>query len=78
VSGVAITLELSPELENRVETLARNMGKSPEKYLAGVLEDMLEDAADLAVVEARKNEPYIPFSEILSTFESKHGELSQY
>jgi hypothetical protein len=71
-------LELSPELETQIETLARNTGKSPEKYLTGILEEILEDDADLAVVESRKREPYIPFSDVLTKFEAKYGELSQY
>jgi predicted DNA-binding protein len=78
VSDVAITLELAPDLENRVETLARGTGESPETYLAGILEEVLEDKADLAIVESRKHEPYIPFDDVLAKFESKYGALSSY
>jgi hypothetical protein len=75
---VTITLELSPEQEVRVETLARHMGKSPENYLTELLEEVLEDASDLAIVESRKGEPYIPFGDVLVKFEARHGVLSQY
>ena len=75
---MTITLELSPEQESRVETLARHMGKSSENYLAELLEEVLEDTSDLVIVESRKGEPYIPFGDVLAKFEARHGVFSQY
>ena len=75
---MTITLELPPDLESQIETWACDRGESPEKYLAGILEEILEDKADLAVVESRKHEPYIPFNDVLAKFEAKYGVLSPH
>ena len=43
---MAITLELPPELESRLDTLVRDTGRPREDYLVMALEEYLEDMED--------------------------------
>jgi hypothetical protein len=38
--------------------------------------DEQEEAEDIAAIEARKNEPNIPFSEVIAKHEAKYGPLN--
>ena len=46
------------------------------KKLGDYIEELIEeeeDAADIAYIEAHKNEPSVPLSEIIKDYEAQHG-----
>jgi len=48
-----ITLDLSPDMQQRLEALARRTGRSPAEFARSALVEHIQDLEDLAVAEAR-------------------------
>ncbi|MBP1151213.1 type II toxin-antitoxin system RelB family antitoxin [Methylocaldum gracile subsp. desertum] len=51
MSNTMITIELSPELENQLDTVAKEHGKSKEEWTREVILEYLQDLHDLKEAE---------------------------
>ena len=75
------TVEMTGTVE--LQALLRRISALPNKSLlklADYVEELIEeeeDAEDIAYIEARKDEPTIPFEEVLAKHEAKYGPLDQ-
>jgi hypothetical protein len=66
-----------------VQSLLRNISALPVESLqrvAAYVEELieeLEDAEDIAYIEAHKDEPTVPFSEVIKDYEAKYGPFTR-
>jgi RHH-type rel operon transcriptional repressor/antitoxin RelB len=63
---IMLALRLSPDLEKRLDELARNTGRSKSYYARLAIEEFLQDQEDylLAINRLEKNLPGIPIDEV--------------
>ncbi|GHS88037.1 hypothetical protein AGMMS49957_08960 [Synergistales bacterium] len=58
-----------------ISTLSTASIKKLADYVEELIEEQ-EEAEDIAIIEARKNESTITFEEVLAKHEAKHGPLN--
>ena len=69
------TVELQP-LIRRISALPNGSLQKLADYVEELIEE-LEEAEDIAMIEARKDEPTIPHSVVVAEYEAKYGPLSR-
>ena len=76
------TLEMTNTVE--MQELLRRISALPKESLINLVDyveeliEELEEAEDIAYIEAHKNDgPSVPFEEVIKDFEAKHGPLYQ-
>lgn len=68
-------IELQPLLR-RISALPDNSLLRLADFVEELIEE-LEDAEDIADIEARKDEPSVPFEEVIAEYEAEYGPLDQ-
>ena len=69
------TVELQP-LIRRISALPNSSLLKLTDYVEELIEE-LEDAEDIADIEARKDEPTVSFDEVIAEYEAEYGQLDQ-
>jgi hypothetical protein len=69
-------VELQP-LVRRISALPSNSLLKLADYVEELIEE-LEDEEDIADIEARKDEPSVPFEEVIAEIEAEFGPLDDY
>ena len=69
------TVELQP-LIGRISALPEASLLRLDAFVEELIEE-LEEAEDIAMIEAREDEPTIPHSQVRAEIEAKHGTLSR-
>jgi hypothetical protein len=68
-------VELQP-LIRRISALPDTSLLKLADYVEELIEE-LEEAEDIADIEARKDEPSVPFEEVIAEYEAEYGPLDQ-
>ena len=72
------TIYLNPYVKKFMQHKAVAEGRSVSEIINEIFEDMLEDLEDIKEVEKRRNEPSVPFEEVLKELGLTYDDLRSW